>query len=468
VLVYSERPSWVAPGFTGEVFLTCPAQDLAVRKGAGPAPLDVFVASGSAEAGGPLTAQRLAGAGTETVAVAPDAGWELEPRLSVGPPFGVPEPVLLAARHLSHVELEERCAYLRVVEGLPKRYVLVEGSLLGSDEGPVAGGSAGRPAAGTGGPGINDQAERVDLAMALQELADVCLKASPANLPPTAGGRVEIVRLGWGPLTADGPDVEDALRQRRAETEEGRYQPEDWPGYGEPPSPAFRATSPFDVAAAVAGADAVVAASGALLALAWALGVPHVALGPEGSPADAFVAWTGDASALVQEPSELLAATGHILARRGTPPGLKRLEATVDQSLDEAAAVLGKIMEQSAAVAGADGDSGASLLATRTQELQAVNEALRQRMAVERRRFGERSALLEKTANTNVQAAIKAVHGQDVITRRRLEVTEREMHRLQEETAVQQAELRALHATMTMRLLAPARQYYGRLKKAVR
>ena len=58
--------------------------------------------------------------------------------------------------------------------------------------------------------------------------------------------------------------------------------------------------------------------------------------------------------------------------------------------------------------------------------------------------------------------------GQDVILRRRLEATEKEMKRLQEETAEQQAELRAIHATMTMRALAPAREFYSRLRRAAR
>jgi hypothetical protein len=42
------------------------------------------------------------------------------------------------------------------------------------------------------------------------------------------------------------------------------------------------------------------------------------------------------------------------------------------------------------------------------------------------------------------------------------------MRRLQEETAEQQAELRAIHATMTMRALAPAREFYGRLRRSAR
>jgi hypothetical protein len=139
----------------------------------------------------------------------------------------------------------------------------------------------------------------------------------------------------------------------------------------------------------------------------------------------------------------------------------------LDQSLDETAGDL----ENKAAELAADGRGGANsqaALTARLQELQAVNGSLRQRLAVERLRFGERSALLERTANTSVQSAIKAVHGQDVILRRRLETTEKEMRRLQEETAEQQAELRAIHATMTMRALAPAREFYGRLRRAAR
>ena len=164
--------------------------------------------------------------------------------------------------------------------------------------------------------------------------------------------------MAAGPLLAADPEVDVVLRERRAETEEGRYQPEDWPGQDERPRLSLRVTSPVDLAAAVAGAEAVVAAGGPMIALAWALGVPHVAIAPEGSPADAFVAWTGDASALLEEPKELLNATDHIFARRGRPPGLKRLEATVDQSLDEAAAALGRAVEEKAAVAPARASGG--------------------------------------------------------------------------------------------------------------
>ncbi|MGA3220522.1 MAG: hypothetical protein ABSE77_15810, partial [Acidimicrobiales bacterium] len=244
--------------------------------------------------------------------------------------------------------------------------------------------------------------------------------------------------------------------------EEGRHQPEDWPGDPERPRLGLRVTNSLDLAAAVAGAEAVVARSGALMALAWALGTPHVALAGEDSPASHFAAWTGDASALAPDGAGLVATIDNIFARRGRPPGLKRLEATLDQSLDDAAANLVRV----AAATGPDGPEGARSAAAwqeRAQELEAVNEALRQRLAVERLRFGERSALLEHAANTSVESAIKAVHGQDVIVRRRLEQTEKEMKRLQEETALQQAELRAIHASLTMRALAPARAWYERV-----
>ncbi|HYA45132.1 MAG TPA: hypothetical protein VED59_05975, partial [Acidimicrobiales bacterium] len=97
-----------------------------------------------------------------------------------------------------------------------------------------------------------------------------------------------------------------------------------------------------------------------------------------------------------------------------------------------------------------------------------VNQALRQRLAAERLRFGERAALLEKTASTTVDSAIKAVQGQDAITRRRLEVALKEMKRLQDETALQQAELRAIHGSAAMRVLVPARRLYGRVRRADR
>ncbi len=434
VLVHGAVAGWAEPGFTGEPAAVRLSLDhLGPEWPAEPSvPLSLLVASGGPEPGGSKMAHSLAETGTATVAIAPEEGWGLEPSASVGPPFAVPEPALLAARHLSRHVLDARGAFLRVVEGLPRRYVLVEGSLFdGSDE-----------------PGPGE-----DLELALGRLARRAGGDRPA----------EVVQLAPGPLAADDPGAEAVLAGRRAETEEGRHQPEDWPGHPERPRLGLRVTSPVDLAAAVAGAEAVVARSGALMALAWALGTPHVALAGEDSPASNFAAWTGDASALAQDGAALVATMDNIFARRGRPAGLKRLEATLDESLDAATANLVKV----AAATGPEAPEAtlsAAAWQERAAELEAVNEALRQRLAVERLRFGERSALLEHAANTSVESAIKAVHGQDVIVRRRLEQTEKEMRRLQEETALQQAELRAIHASLTMRALAPARAWYERVR----
>lgn len=427
VLVYGAPLSWLEPGFTGE-----PVALPAAGNGDSPGPFDIFVASGRPEPGGAKLAHALAEQGTVAVAVAPEEEWGLEPRLSVGPPFAMPEPAVLAARRLPRPLLDARLAYLRVVEGLPGRYVLVEGSLFPEAEGDVPAGA--------------------DLEMALRHLAEAAGGGRPA----------EVVRLAPGPLGQDDPAVEHVLRHRRAETEEGRYQPEDWAGNPGGPRALLRLTNPVDLAAAVAGADAVVAHSGGLMALAWSLGAPHVALAGEESPASSFAAWTGDASALVEEPAGLAATLDNIFARRGSPPGLKRLEATLDQALDEAASNLERAAD---APPGPSGRPPEVTVQERLHELEAVNEALRLRLAAERLRFGERAALLERTANTTVESAIKAVHGQDVIVRRRLEQTEKEMHRLQEETALQQAELREIHGNWAIKALMPALQRYGRLKK---
>ena len=106
-------------------------------------------------------------------------------------------------------------------------------------------------------------------------------------------------------------------------------------GYGSPTPSMWRPRS--------LPAGAVVAHSGTLMALAWALGVPHVALGPEESAPSAFAAWTGDASALAADPGEIVATIPNIFARTGKPPGFKRLEATLDQALDESAETLKKV-----------------------------------------------------------------------------------------------------------------------------
>jgi hypothetical protein len=434
VLVYGAPASWLEAGFTGEPVEIQLASDWAGQQST---PLDILVCSGGPEPGGPKTSQALAEAGTASVAIAAEDGWGLEPTSSVGPPFGVPEPALLAARHLGRSTLEARRAYLRVVEGLPRCYVLVEGSLLD----PPTGGAP----------------ERGDLELALRRLAASAGSGRPA----------EVVRLAPGPLTQEDPAVESVLHERRAEAEEGRHLAEDWPGYPDRSRLALRVTSPLDLAAAVAGAEVVVAASGAMMALAWSLGAPHVALAPEGSTASNFAAWTGDASALAEDTVDLLATIDNIFARRGSPPGLKRLEATLDQSLDEAASNLERKATEVADSA-RGGPASEVVWRERAHELEAVNDALRLRLAAERLRFGERAALLEKAANTSVESAIKAVHGQDVIVRRRLEQTETEMRRLQEETALQQAELKAIYASWTMKAMAPARQWYGRLRGASR
>lgn len=421
VLVLGAPSSWAAPGFTGEPVAL--QSDAPVPMGGS---LDLFVASGNPEPGGPKLAQALSEVGTACAVVAPGEDWELVERLSVGAPFALPEPAVLAARHLSRPLLDARRAYLRVTEGLPRNYVLVEGSLL------------------------PEEVDDAGLELALARVAREAGNGRPA----------ELVRLAPGPLCLEDPEVESALRRRRAEEEEGRTQPEDWAGYGAREPWPLRITCPVDLAAAVAGASAVVAASGPLMALAWALGSPHVALAAEGSPASNFAAWTGDASALAEGAGDVVATMDNIFARRGAPPGLKRLEATLDQALDEAASELEK--EAAEAVASRPARSSEARVAERVHELEAANEALRMRMAAERLRFGERSALLEQAAHTTVESAIKAVHGQDVMVRRRLEETEKEMHRLQEETAFQQAELRRIHETLTWRALSPLRQLYGR------
>ena len=286
VLVHGAMVGWAEPGFTGEpaaVHLTSdgPGEPLVA--------LSVLVLSGGPEPGGSKIARALTETGAATVAIAPEEGWGLEPSASVGPPFAVPEPVLLAARHLSRHSLDARGAFLRVVEGLPRHYVLVEGCLLD-------------------GPG-EQGAE--DLELALVRLA----RAAGGDRP------AEVVKLVSGPLAADYPGPDALLVARRAETEEGRHQPEDWEGDPDRPRMALRVANPVDLAAVVAGAEAVVARTGALMALAWALGTPHVAVAGEDSPASNFAAWTGDASALAQDGAAIVAGIDNIFARRAGPAG---------------------------------------------------------------------------------------------------------------------------------------------------
>ena len=89
VLVSGAERSWSDPGFTGEP----------VAEGDRGQAIDVFVASGSSEGRGAELAQVLAEAGIPGVAIAPEEDWGLEPHRSVGSPFAIPEPALLAPRH---------------------------------------------------------------------------------------------------------------------------------------------------------------------------------------------------------------------------------------------------------------------------------------------------------------------------------------------------------------------------------
>ena len=90
-------------GFTGEAVAVHPGPDW---PGARSSPLDILVTSGAPEPGGTKTAQALCESGCVTVAVAPEEAWGCEPHLSVGPPFALPEPALLAGRHLPRSVLE--------------------------------------------------------------------------------------------------------------------------------------------------------------------------------------------------------------------------------------------------------------------------------------------------------------------------------------------------------------------------
>ncbi len=170
VLVHGAMVGWAEPGFTGE-----PAAVGLTPEGPGEplVPLTVLVLSGSPEPGGSKIARALTETGAAMVAIAPEEGWGLEPSASVGPPFAVPEPALLAARHLSRHSLDARGAFLRVVEGLPRHYVLVEGCLL---DGPR-------------------EQEAEDLELALARLA----RAAGGDRP------AEVVKLVPGPLAADYP-----------------------------------------------------------------------------------------------------------------------------------------------------------------------------------------------------------------------------------------------------------------------
>ena len=208
VLVSGAERSWSDPGFTGEP----------VAEGERGQAIDVFVACGSSEGRGAKLAQVLAEAGIPGVAIAPEEDRGLEPHRSVGSPFAIPEPALLAPRHFPRSVLDGHAAYFRVVEGLPDCYVLVERSVLSTDDGAV-------PA---------------DLELALRRLAEGAWRRA----------RAEVVWLSPGSLAED-PQLESTLRERRAETEEGRYQPEDWPGHPWRHKPELRVTNPLDVAAAV-------------------------------------------------------------------------------------------------------------------------------------------------------------------------------------------------------------------------
>lgn len=193
-----------------------------------------------------------------------------------------------------------------------------------------------------------------------------------------------------------------------------------------------------DLLAAVANADAVIATSPSLLAVAFALGRPCVGLdlAELGLLHDVALA-AGAPDAIAHKPTEVAAALAHAPTKEAFRTAQHRIEMQLDRHLDEVAAIVSLAAERRRESNA--GPVASASLASRLAAVEAAHAALQQRMAAERLAFADRAESYQRQAEEELSRA----------------TTARE---------IAEARLAALYATKTMRILQPAHQFYGRLR----
>jgi SAM-dependent methyltransferase len=190
--------------------------------------------------------------------------------------------------------------------------------------------------------------------------------------------------------------------------------------------------------AAVANADFVVASSSALLAAAFAHGRPCVGLDllEHGRLRD-FALSTGQLDAIVRKPTEITAALSAAPTSAAIEARRQAIELRLDRHFDEVAAIIADAGRNRRG--SSDAPVTRSSLATRLGAVEAAHASLQQRMTSERLAFADRAAEFERQQHD-------------------------QLRRARAEQARAEAQLAALYATRTMRLLHPAREYYARLR----
>lgn len=194
-----------------------------------------------------------------------------------------------------------------------------------------------------------------------------------------------------------------------------------------------------DLLAALACAEVVITTSPGLFALAFAFGRRCVGLDLLGTGRfDEFARSAGVVDCVVGKPSQLPAALDHWPAEHVRAGVLVDLQHRVDEHFDRVSALV--TVSGRTRRASDDAPLDALSPATRLAALEAAHDALLSRMAAERLAFADRAIAFGGTSRVEVE-------------------------RLRAELAAARANIDAIYATRTMRVLQPAREIYGRRRK---
>jgi hypothetical protein len=222
---------------------------------------------------------------------------------------------------------------------------------------------------------------------------------------------------------------------------------------------------PMDLLAAVAGAQLVVTTSADLLAAAFALDVPGVGLDISyddvvgGSPADWSVFAPLEGSVVARSPGELASLCAAAGGRGVNDKLVDRMARQAELAFDDLATFVlnGPRVAAAAATRVAD-------LVEQVATLEAVNAGLRERLAAERAAMAEQ---LRNTSGDSRPARRRVARQADRLLDEDFGLVSKLMEAEQQAKELRE-ELERINATRTMRMLAPARRLYGRLRNPAR
>ncbi|MGH9126117.1 MAG: class I SAM-dependent methyltransferase [Acidimicrobiales bacterium] len=193
-----------------------------------------------------------------------------------------------------------------------------------------------------------------------------------------------------------------------------------------------------DMIAAVACADAVVTSSPSLMTLALAFGRPCAGLDlADDHRFDAVVRAAGVRDAVVRAPGDIAATLAQAPSAAVAAAAQQRIEAELDRRIDEVAA----LVEEAAAERrrAEEPPIATASLPGRLAALEGAYAGLQERMAAERLAFADHAEAFRRQAEENLERAKAA-------------------------QAEAEARLTALMATRTMKVIGPARDFYGRVR----